>query len=413
MNRKAFTLLELLIVIAILAVLATVAVLVINPMEYIKQSRDVKRIADVAALNKALSLAEFENLSLGGASTTVYVSLVDSVSTCANLGLPPLLAGYQYHCVTVAGNLRNVDNTGWIPVNLTALTGKSPLGSLPIDPVNDVDSFYTYIPGGSFALSASLESDKYLKQSAFKDGGTNPGKIEMGSDLQLLTKGDGLVGYWNFEEGSGASVGDISGSGNGGTWGGTGVHYGTGKVGSFAGQFSGTDGSVILPIMNYDNISVAGWFYRNAKDVVNADTGFGGWQWSADTQLRQGFDAMRFYINSDTINWVVETKNGGGIVTEKTETYNLAAASTASWHYFVGTYNATTGIQKLYIDGILRDTQAHSVGNVIVPFTAYADMRIGYSRVNNGWFNGMIDDLRVYGRALTDSEAKAIYNATK
>jgi len=39
-----------------------------------------------------------------------------------------------------------------------------------------------------------------------------------------------------------------------------------------------------------------------------------------------------------------------------------------------------------------------------MPRTSYSDMRIGYSRVNAGYFNGIIDEVRLYRRALSDQE---------
>lgn len=413
MHRRGFTLLELLIVIAILAALATIAVLVINPIEYMRQSRDAKRIGDITTLNKALAMAEFNGLNMGGAPTTIFVSLVDTVANCANLGLPALPEGYAYRCVTSAADLRKTNGAGWIPINLGGITGGTPLPALPTDPINDANNFYTYVPGGSFALSAKLESEKMIRQNGSNDGGINPAKFEAGSDIALLASAESLVGYWPFEEGSGSVVNDMSGMGGVGTWQGTGAHYGAAKVGVFAAQFDGTSDYIILPRFNYSEISVVGWFNRGAKDGVNADTGLGGWYWNADGQLRQGFDAMRFYINSDAIEWMVETRNGANVVTEKSASYNLGAASTGQWHHFAGTYNAATGVQKLYIDGVLRSTQNHPAGNTIVQQATYADIRIGHSRVNNGYFNGALDDMRIYMRPLSDREVEDIYSATK
>ena len=40
-------------------------------------------------------------------------------------------------------------------------------------------------------------------------------------------------------------------------------------------------------------------------------------------------------------------------------------------------------------------------------------MSIGNNPVNNGYFPGIIDDVRIYNRALSAAEILAIYNATK
>ena len=93
----------------------------------------------------------------------------------------------------------------------------------------------------------------------------------------------------------------------------------------------------------------------------------------------------------------------------RTATRNLTN-SVGSWYHAVGAYNKTTGEQKLYVNGLLVNTQTHPAGNTVAPLTAYSDMRMGYSRVNAGYFNGVLDDVRLYKRALTDQEVLDIYN---
>ncbi len=66
---------------------------------------------------------------------------------------------------------------------------------------------------------------------------------------------------------------------------------------------------------------------------------------------------------------------------------------------------------KLNINGVLANQSTASAGNTIVPQTQYTDMRIGYSRVNGGYFPGYIDDVRIYSRALSASEVKQLYNS--
>ncbi|MFN3533345.1 MAG: LamG-like jellyroll fold domain-containing protein [Candidatus Brocadia sp.] len=38
-------------------------------------------------------------------------------------------------------------------------------------------------------------------------------------------------------------------------------------------------------------------------------------------------------------------------------------------------------------------------------------MRIGYSAVNSGYFNGVIDDVRLYNRVLSEQEVQDLYNS--
>src|SRR5512140_2567136 len=95
-SRKSFTLIELLIVLALVAILSVVVILTLNPSELIKQARDSTRLSDLSTLNTALGAYNADvNNGFMGTSTVVYVSIPDTTSTCANLGLPSLPAGYS------------------------------------------------------------------------------------------------------------------------------------------------------------------------------------------------------------------------------------------------------------------------------------------------------------------------------
>jgi uncharacterized protein (TIGR02145 family)/prepilin-type N-terminal cleavage/methylation domain-containing protein len=186
-SRAAFTLIELLVVIGILAVLATTTLLVLNPAQMFKQARDGTRLSDLSTINSAILVYQSSGgsaLSLG-TSGIIYVSLPSDNSDCSGLGLPTPPTGYAYACKP-SSSYRNTDGTGWIPINFQSVSFGSPLGStLPIDPTNTVANgfYYTYM-AGSWALSATMESDKYLA-SATSDGGYSYARAEVGSDLSL------------------------------------------------------------------------------------------------------------------------------------------------------------------------------------------------------------------------------------
>ncbi|MFH1188936.1 MAG: hypothetical protein V1652_03785 [bacterium] len=226
-STASFTLVELLIVIGILAILGTAAVIVINPAELMKQTRDATRVADLQTLNKALSMYQADGNTFVAANI-VYISLPDNNANCGSYTLPTLPTlptGWSYSCKPAA-SYRNVDGTtGWLPINLTLLSSGSPLATLPIDPVNDGlgGNYYTFV-GGSWELTALMESDKYHASHAIKDNGTSLSSFEVGSDLRLTPsqveeykRDTSLVGYWTFDESSGTNASDISGTGNNGT----------------------------------------------------------------------------------------------------------------------------------------------------------------------------------------------------
>jgi len=185
---KGFTLIELLIVIAVLAVLSAAVVLVLNPAELLKQSRDSTRISDLAAINSALALWTAD-VSGGNWYSTTTCSFAGATTPFATGGA----------CQVIA--LTTVNGTGWVNVDLTAITGGSPLSRLPLDPLNSLTAcagtptgcYYAYRSSstvGKYKIAANMESSKYGGGSAdvegaTKDGGSNTTWYEIGSDMSL------------------------------------------------------------------------------------------------------------------------------------------------------------------------------------------------------------------------------------
>ncbi|HVM76735.1 MAG TPA: type II secretion system protein, partial [Candidatus Paceibacterota bacterium] len=194
-KRKAFTLIELLVVIAIIAVLSVVVILSLNPAELLRQSRDSNRISDMATLKSAISLYLADVASpFIGTSTVCDVSIVISTPTSSNgpyvpqtngtwtIAVPTSTcgtwmaneaAGTAGVATVTAANARNINGTGWIPVNFTLISSGAPLGNEPIDPTNVTGTaanrgsgafFYSYMPNTastSFKMAALTESNKY------------------------------------------------------------------------------------------------------------------------------------------------------------------------------------------------------------------------------------------------------------
>jgi type II secretory pathway pseudopilin PulG len=197
-GRDSFTLVELLVVIGILAILTAAVVVVLNPAELLKQSRDSKRVTDLAAVNNAIKLllTQVPDVNLGNAST-VYFSLPAANSDCSDIvsSLPQVPAGWSYRCTTAA-NLTKTDGSGWLPVNFSSTGGVASLPALPIDPSNTANNYYMYTSrGGLWEINTRVESLKYgLAEASDKistDGGDDFVRYEVGSNLALLP--------WNFE----------------------------------------------------------------------------------------------------------------------------------------------------------------------------------------------------------------------
>ncbi len=93
---------------------------------------------------------------------------------------------------TTPVNAPKVNGTGWIPVNLTAISSGAPVGNLPIDPVNNATYFYSYAVSTTttvFELDAKMESTRYSNPTAGNvestDGGNSSSTYEVGTAAGL------------------------------------------------------------------------------------------------------------------------------------------------------------------------------------------------------------------------------------
>ncbi|MDD5430799.1 MAG: prepilin-type N-terminal cleavage/methylation domain-containing protein [Candidatus Pacebacteria bacterium] len=408
-SQSSFSLVEMLIVLGLLAILAAVAVFVLRPDQALKQARDSKRLTDVQTINQAVSLYGSFGGSSTGSANTVYVSLPDDASTtCAShAALPILPTGWAYSCKT-ALNYRNIDGTGWVPVDLsTASTYGVKIASLPVDPTNTASGglYYTYVTGGSWEITAKLESEE-KHDAAINDGGMLPGVYQVGThtDLTPPLRDLGLVGYWNFEEGAGGSAYDSSGNGNNGTWAGTGSHYASGKVDTYAGQFNGSDDYVQA-------------LDSNTLDLAGSAMTLSAWVY-IDTNVGHHNDIIHKY-NYQTGGYLLITESsaeggqGYGRIDNGSTTSNLQstpAISLGTWNHLLTVYDGKTYL--FYVNGISAGANNSPVSSIKA--TAL-NFRIGayVSGFYSGFFDGLIDDVRVYNRALSLDEIRAIYNATK
>lgn len=407
-SSRGFTLIELLVVVAIIAILAIVVILTLNPAQLLAQARDSNRLSDLASLQSAMSLyrTDIPSGSLGLASTT-YLSLPDPTATssagtqCQGLGFPS--GSVPYDC-SASSTYRRVDGTGWIPVSLSQLSYGTPLGNWPQDPINTSSSglFYTYQTNGSqYEVTSLLESQKYKAQLAASPMlPSYPEVAAEGTNLTLsaLWNPQGLVGYWPMDEGTGTVAQDLSGNGNNGTLV-NGPAWGPGKVGSGALIFNNSNTYIQLatfaPLaINSKTISL--WANPTGVQSYNMILSDGNGNYYV-TFSGTG-DMFASYINGSSVQ--ISNVIASGVV------------SAGTWGYYTFVYNvsgANVTIQA-YKNGQLVGTQSRVDGYAAISGSTFY---IGALQPAANFFNGSLDDVRVYNRALSAAEVQALYNAEK
>ncbi|MDG6026013.1 MAG: hypothetical protein E3K40_04710 [Candidatus Brocadia sp.] len=309
-----------------------------------------------------------------GATYTNSTSVTLTLSATDNVGV----TGYY---LSTSSTKPLASATGWMSV--TSTTNYTGNISYQLSGGNGVKTVYVWYKDAAGNVSNTVSDSITL-------------------DTTIITSTN-VKGLYKFDEGSGTTATDSSGNGKHGT-----VNGATRTAGKFGGalNFNGTSNYVSIPFLNYDEISVSAWFYRNSVDTANPDTIFGGWSWSSVQGYGLYFD--QYGSTKNTIQFIVTSKTSGGTKTQKCAIKDLIT-STGKWFHVVGTYNKSTGEQKLYVDGQLVNTQTHPAGNTIVPYSAGSFMAIGTLMHNYGHFNGKVDHVEVHSKALSSQEVQNLY----
>ncbi len=222
-----------------------------------------------------------------------------------------------------------------------------------------------------------------------------------------------LVAHWEFDEGNGITAGDSSGNGNDGTL----VNGPVWTSGIIEGalDFDGSNDYVL--VFDDDSLDVSGaitvstWLKldgdvstQNIIKKIASDGSYtgGGYHllFTDDTDYSDGTCRMVFQKASGTGgtgsgNYGTNT-NWDRVVSE-TNTWRKGV-----WYHFVAAWDGTTdsNSMKMYINGVLD--ASHTAGQSTIKTNSY-NLKI------SGSFEGKIDDLRIYNRALSDGEIEQIY----
>lgn len=199
----------------------------------------------------------------------------------------------------------------------------------------------------------------------------------------------GLVGYWKFNEGSGSTAYDTSGQNNHGTI--KGASYTSASVEGSALKFSGSSyvdcgAGASLDLTNF---TVEVW----AKRTKN-----GAWQ------VVVGKPGHGISANENYSIWY-DTNNNIKCFIGNGATFQAISSGSIdnNWHHIVFTVDGT--YLRLYIDKV----PVSPVAQTITPAFSSSSLRIG-NGISEYPFGGIIDEVRIYNRALDETEVLEHYN---
>ncbi|UCH82622.1 MAG: hypothetical protein JSW50_09030, partial [Candidatus Latescibacterota bacterium] len=201
-----------------------------------------------------------------------------------------------------------------------------------------------------------------------------------------------------FEGGAANALMDHSGNGQTATASGSPVWNATGGYGgNGAFEFDGVDDFLALPdaaALDVDYVTLAAWIYvdsfPNAARIISKETG--------TTEPYSIYTLMLTGTNDDQLELRV------GVGGSRYRLIGGTPVPGGQWVHVAGTYDGSN--MKIYVNGQIDET--FPLGGPLMQNDN--NVRIGSSEFYGRYFNGRIDDARIYGYALSAEQILALYN---
>jgi Concanavalin A-like lectin/glucanases superfamily/Secretion system C-terminal sorting domain len=212
--------------------------------------------------------------------------------------------------------------------------------------------------------------------------------LQLHAELSDTTKAyipkEGLIGYWPFN----GNANDESGNGNHGKVNGASLTKGRNGKDNQAYAFDGVDDFIQTnnDSISSDGYAISAWF----KTTNNAEG-----QGLVISRSQSQVDGI--YLNKDRIVQCMSNCNKSFHLNEKTIQYN-----DDKWHHFVSVYDGKQ--MRGYIDGQLYSMQ-DQVGTICLN----APFEFGNDRPYARFYKGILDDIAIWNRPLSDSEVVSLF----
>ncbi len=255
--------------------------------------------------------------------------------------------------------------------------------------VGNGDESYVYTPAAGFS-----GVDRFTYSVADGYGGSATATATVTVTAATTPASAGLVLSLGFDEASGLAALDASGGGRNGAI--RGALRVPGRNGG-ALQFDGVDDWVTVPDAAALDLTTG----MTLEAWVNPTAAMSGWDTIMLKERGSGDLAYALYANDGAPAPAGYVNVGGAHASVP----GTGVVPQAAWTHLAATYDGAA--LRLYVNGALASTRART-GPIVASGGA---LRIGG---NNAWpgefFGGLIDDVRIYNRALTATEIAAGMN---
>ena len=228
----------------------------------------------------------------------------------------------------------------------------------------------------------------------------NTTSVQATGNIELRQLVDDYVSYWRFDEGFGTTVYDENetNTNDGTITDDEGDQWVSGYYGDYALDFDGADDYVDCgsdaSLNITDAITVEAWVKPATIDCDNFlsivdRTNPGGWNYGWILLMWCTDDKFYFYIDEDGDDW-------------KSVKSDVVAIADM-WYHVVGRWDGSTA--RIFVNGILQSESA-----AVNKITYHDNSNTHISKYYDREFNGIIDDVRIYNRALLSAEINQTMN---
>lgn len=399
-DKKGFTIIEILTVLFLILILSNILFFLFNYLDIIKRARDSRRLNDLKVLDSAIKNLLLQNPSwFSGQDYVIYISLPDNNSNCSSYSnLPPIFSPFSYRCSN-SSNYLKTDGSGWLPINFSSsLIGVS---KLPVDPLNNSEYFYAFLKiKNKYKLTAKMESEAFGYEM-INDGGIEPLLYEIGNDLKIPSPQSGLIIYLPFEEGEGTITKDLSGYNNNGTLYNfdftTSSGWVKGKIG-WGLAFDGINDYVYVPnsysLQQIGNLTI--FFYAYPTNISKGRQNPLGKAYGGEFDLTMETNGSLSYYHGTS----------GSNSSPYMSCNSTGFFQNSSWVNVIIKRNITKQEIQFYKNGIPNNSSCTSWLN---PSQSNNRLGIGYEYA--GYFQGILDEVRIYSKSLSKEDIKILTRA--
>jgi len=255
--------------------------------------------------------------------------------------------------------------------------------------------------GGDEPVAEGGLFDGRIDEVRIYDRGLDGAEVATDMEAPIQTPRRGPIAAWSFEEGEGSTVEDVTGDGHDGTI--EGAEWARGKYGKGL-KFDGESDVVKVP--NSPEFALTEGFTLEAWVRPESESN----QWAPILAKEMGggeaTNELAWWLYEG--DWNTNEPFGGTepMPGNRDQAHAGDPLPVDVWSHVALTYD---GAQvRLYVDGELVDCSSVPAGS---PPVTGGELQIGAATEHGDYFQGRIDEARVYNRALTKAEVAASMSA--